>query len=223
MRPTGISFAVRHGDDGASVRLDGVLGVPHEYPVLAAAAVSIAEGHGLSNLAAAFASSKPPRGRMNLVPGMNGSTLVDDSYNSSPTALAAALDAVKGLRLSPGQRRIAVLGDMMELGQYSAEQHRLAGELAAKSADILVTVGQRARLMRDGALVAGMAEADVLSFDDSYVAADRLPALVRPGDIILIKGSQSPRMERVTKALMADPSRAAELLVRQDKEWLEKK
>ncbi len=116
---------------------------------------------------------------------------------------------------------------MMELGKYSAEEHKKAGELVAKSldssrGDLLITVGQRAKGIRDGAVSAGFNPFSVISFDSSNEAAEKVKNMIKPGDIILVKGSQSPRMERVTKAIMADPSRAPELLVRQEKEWLER-
>ena len=85
---------------------------------------------------------------MNIIDGLKGSTIIDDSYNSSPTALAVALAALA--EIEGAGRKIAVLGDMMELGQYSADEHKKAGALVAKSldqarGDILVTVGQRAK------------------------------------------------------------------------------
>ena len=117
---------------------------------------------------------------------------------------------------------------MMELGPYSADEHHKAGVAVAKvldsgRGDLLVTVGQRAKGIREGAIESGMSEASILSFDDSTQASEKLKGVVQADDVILVKGSQSPRMERVTKAIMADPSRAPELLVRQEREWLEKK
>ena len=107
---------------------------------------------------------------MNIIDGLKGSTIIDDSYNSSPTALAVALAALA--EIEGAGRKIAVLGDMMELGQYSADEHKKAGALVAKSldqarGDLLVTVGQRAKGMREGALSAGMSESSIVSFDAS--------------------------------------------------------
>ncbi len=224
-KPIGISFNLEYAGDSVPISLYGVLGIQHVYPILAAAAVGLNQGDALRKIAEFINAFKPPRGRMNLIDGMDDSTIIDDTYNSSPTALAVALAALADVE--GAQRKVAVLGDMMELGKYSTEQHHKAGALVAKSldparGDLLVTVGQRAKGIRDGAIEAGMSEASILSFDDSNAAALKLKTMVKTGDAILIKGSQSPRLERVTKALMADPSHAGELLVRQEKEWLEK-
>jgi UDP-N-acetylmuramoyl-tripeptide--D-alanyl-D-alanine ligase len=116
----------------------------------------------------------------------------------------------------------------MELGSYSAEEHKKAGALVAKSLDVvrgdlLITVGQRAKGIKEGAMAAQMSESSIISFDDSIEAAEKVKDIIKAGDVVLVKGSQSPRMERITKAIMADPSRAPELLVRQEKEWLNRK
>jgi UDP-N-acetylmuramyl pentapeptide synthase len=112
--------------------------------------------------------------------------------------------------LQTSGKKIAVLGDMLELGSYSAEEHKKAGVLATQSCNILITVGQRAKLMNGS----------TISFNSSEEAGEYLKGIIGAGDIIFIKGSQSIRMERVTKALMTEPERAGELLVRQEEEWL---
>ncbi|MDE2037929.1 MAG: UDP-N-acetylmuramoyl-tripeptide--D-alanyl-D-alanine ligase [Patescibacteria group bacterium] len=219
--PIGMSFSLRIGTESAPVEIRGGLGIGYVYSYLAAAAVGAATGVGIADIAAALSASRPPRGRMNIIPGLNGSTLVDDTYNSSPDAAEAALEAVKGLECAGA--RIAVLGDMMELGSYAAEEHRRIGALAAKAVQRLYTVGPRSRLTADEALKAGMPADMVRSFDTADEAAAHVAKEAAAGDVILVKGSQSVRMERVSKALLAEPSRAAELLVRQEREWLEKK
>ncbi len=113
--------------------------------------------------------------------------------------------------------KIAVLGDMMELGKYSIEEHRKAGEHARKVASLVVTVGQRSKKMAE------KTDSGIVSFDTSLQAAEYVRSKVEKGDVILVKGSQSTRMERVSKVLLAEPEKASELLVRQDPEWLAKK
>jgi len=225
-RPSGISFKLEYKGASATLTLFGVLGVQHVYPILAATSVGLVQGvtlaHAIQGLISNF---KPPRGRMNIIDGLNGSTIIDDSYNSSPTALEVALGALAEVK--GAKRKIAVLGDMMELGSYSDDEHQKAGRLAAKSldparGDLLVTVGQRAKGIGNSALEAGMKDSSVIFFDDSVTAADKVKTMIKAGDVILVKGSQSPRMERIVKAIMADPSRAPDLLVRQEKEWLER-
>jgi len=232
-KPIGMTFKLDHGGNSVPISLSLVLGAQYIYPVLAAVAVGLVQGVTLVQIIKSISDYKPPCGRMNIIGGLNDSIIIDDSYNSSPTALAAALSTLAEIAMPAGRqegakRKIAVLGDMMELGSYSAEEHKKAGTLVAKSLDVvrgdlLITVGQRAKGIKEGAMAAGMSESSVISFDDSFEASEKVKGIIKAGDVILVKGSQSPRMERITKALMADSSRAPELLVRQEKEWLDKK
>ena len=164
-----------------------------------------------------------PKGRMNIIPGVNGSTVVDDTYNSSPDAARAALDS---LRAIAGWRKIAALGDMMELGKYSVDEHKKIGTEAAAALGpngILVTAGLRSRATAEEALKSGMPGDSVRPFASSEEAAVFLRSIVQSGDVILVKGSQSSRMERVSKALLREPEKSSLLLPRQEREWLEKK
>lgn len=157
----------------------------------------------------------PPPGRARVLKGVRGSLLIDDSYNSSPSAV---VEALRGLSLVPGNRRIAVLGDMLELGRYSVEEHQKIGRLVREHADMLVTVGSRSQASQQAAQEAGMETECVQGFATAVEAAHALREIVQEGDVVLIKGSQGMRMERVVEQLLMDP-RDARLLVRQDKEW----
>jgi UDP-N-acetylmuramyl pentapeptide synthase len=107
---------------------------------------------------------------------------------------------------------------MLELGRYSQEEHERVGKLAVEHTDVLVTIGARSHATADAARTAGMAEERVRSFETSNDAAAQIAAMVGAGDIVLIKGSQSIRTERIVEALLAD-SADLPLLVRQDAEW----
>ncbi len=198
------------------VVIRGVLGAHPMLSLVAAAAVGAALGKSVAEMGAALSSYVPPPGRMRLLPGLKGSLLIDDTYNSSPAAAEAALGA---LTLISNGRHIAVLGDMLELGRHSVEEHRKLGTLAARSVDILAVVGPRARDIAQGALDAELPDSTILHYDDSRIAGEELKNLIGPGDVILIKGSQSTRMERAVEELMHEPERAREFLVRQDSEW----
>lgn len=143
--------------------------------------------------------------------------ILDDTYNSSPAALSNALNILKDVQKM--KRKIAVLGDMLELGKHSSDEHYEAGKLAAQSADILITVGIRARRIAEGALDAEMDESNIFQMDDSKSAGVFLKEIVKEKDCILVKGSQSIRMEKVVFEIMADPEKANEFLVRQEDEW----
>ncbi len=203
------------------VSVKGILGKTYLYPLLAAAAVGKARSIALQSIAHSLSAYDAPKGRMRIIQGINGSTLIDDAYNSSPDAASAALEALKGLECAGA--KIALLGDMMELGKYSAEEHRRIGREAAGVVDRLITVGQRSRLTVEESLKSGMSADVVRGFGSAAEAARFIVPLVKTGDIILVKGSQSMRMERVTAALLRDPDQAGKLLVRQEKEWLDKK
>ena len=219
--PVGFSFEVNVDQKIFSINVNRVIGQTFVYPILAGIAVAKVKGIGMSTVIENVSEYKAPKGRMNIIDGMNGSTLIDDTYNSSPDAVIAALETLKSLECSG--RKIAVLGDMMELGSYSAEQHRNIGKVISEFANILVTVGPRAKAIAEEAVLNGMSIDEVSSYPSSVEAGEALVNVVREGDIVLVKGSQSARMERVTKKLLKDQSLAESLLVRQEKEWLDKK
>ncbi len=189
----------------------GSVGTTQLLPAAAALAAATAFNIPFLEALTALESYEPPPGRGRLLEGKNGSIIIDDSYNASPAAVEEALATLK--TFPHARRRIAVLGDMLELGRYSVMEHERIGALASGSADIIVAVGIRAR-----AFAAVKGNAEVMLFDNARAAALALPALVRAGDVILVKGSQSIRTERIVEMLLANPSDAP-LLVRQEKEW----
>jgi UDP-N-acetylmuramoyl-tripeptide--D-alanyl-D-alanine ligase len=125
--------------------------------------------------------------------------LVDDSYNSSPRALEAAL---KGLASLPARRKVAILGDMLELGPQEAEFHRRAGRQVPENGwSLLLAVGPLARHIAEGAVAAGLPGAQVVTSADSDEASARVPGLIEAGDLVLVKGSRGMRMEKVVQKL----------------------
>lgn len=194
-----------------ALAVKGSVGFTQLLPAAAALATASTFGIPPSEALKALEKYEPPPGRGRLLAGIHGSIIIDDSYNASPAAVEEALTTLKAF--PHARRRIAVLGDMLELGRYSAMEHERIGVLAGDSADVIATVGIRARAF---ALSPGKAE--VISFDNSRAAAEAFPALIREGDIILVKGSQSIRTERIIEALLANPSDASRL-VRQEPEW----
>ncbi len=226
--PVGIRADISTKWGALPIKIIGAIGAHAFFPVLAAAAVGMTLNKPLGDIVGALESYDPPPGRMRLLRGVKETLIIDDSYNSSPAATMAALDTlalIQGVALTPRLskatplRRIAVLGDMLELGRHSTQEHRKIGEQVAKIADLLITVGFRARDIAAAALDNGMPDNAILQFEDSGKAGAELQNLIKEGDCVLIKGSQSMRMERVVEEIMAEPERAAELLVRQDAEW----
>lgn len=216
-RPLGIAFRLEAGGKTALVEIDNVFGRSHAYAAAAAAAVGIAEGIELQVIADALAFYKGEKGRMRLLPGVKQTFVLDDTYNASPASMRAALELLGEL---PGKRKIAVLGDMMELGEFMEIAHRKVGKQAAEVTDIIVVVGARARFLAEEALEAGFPNEKLLSFDTSEEAKRRVQDIIEEGDLVLVKGSQAMRMEKIVEEIMAEPARKGELLVRQYGKWL---
>ena len=122
-----------------------------------------------------------------------------------------------------GGRRIAILGDMLELGKHTLEAHKNIGKIARENVDVLVVVGHRAEAIKEGAIETGMNDQNIYEFLDSRKAGEFIKTFVSKSDIVLVKGSQGTRMERVVEAILLDQENKNKLLVRQDDEWQKKK
>ncbi|MHB8660938.1 MAG: glutamate ligase domain-containing protein [Minisyncoccota bacterium] len=208
---SGMTAKVRVAGENGSIVVRGSIGKTQILPAAAALATAHALEIPLAEALAALEGYEPPPGRGRLLSGKNGSIIIDDSYNASPAAVEEALATLKAFPRA--QRRIAILGDMLELGRYSVMEHERIGALASESADMIIAVGIRAR-----AFAAAPRNGKTLLFDNSLAATSALADLVQVGDVVLVKGSQSIRTERIVEALLADPSDATRL-VRQEKEW----
>ncbi len=222
-KPIGMIFRVDWQGSSVPVRISGVIGEQPCMVALAALAVGIARGESLVRMAESLATLPSPPGRMSLIAGKNDSIIIDDSYNASPVAGEAALRSLATLK-TKDTRIIAMLGDMLELGQYEEEEHRKLGRFAATIVDILVVVGKRATWIAEEAQTSGLNLNQIYTFDSSIDAGEWLSTQISTGDIVLAKGSQGGgknmiRMERAVKLLMAKPEDAVNLLVRQEKEW----
>ncbi len=215
-RPVGMQADVRIGDFSGVISVRGAVGRQQLAPAAAALATAVALGVAPAEALAGTSAYVPPPGRTRIFPGVCGSMLIDDSYNASPAAAEEALEALR--TLPQVTRRIAVLGDMLELGRYSVEEHARVGRLVAEVADVVIAVGIRARGLAAAARDAGLPEESVQTFDSAVEAIPAITTLIQQGDALLIKGSQSMRMERVVEALLAKQEDVAQL-VRQDREW----
>ena len=203
------------------------VGPAHLHPLSRSIAWAVGRHFGLTDDQIAEALSALPAlpGRMNILRGLNGAVLVDDSFNASPASVRAAIAWVARYRPANAPersvRRFLILGDMDQLGEHSARLHRELGAFVADCADentVLVTLGEQAYHIAEGARAAGMDAAAVvvtyLARDAVAYVADRAQA----GDCILVKGDVSARMERVTAALLADRNDVAHL-ARQEPGW----
>ena len=218
-KPLGMSFRMSHKGSSLPVSVYKSLGMPRIYAALASFAVGNILGLDYVTIADALSKWDPQPGRMWILSGLNGSVIIDDTYNSSPVAALSALDTIGAIKNAG--RHIGVLGDMLELGKVSKEAHRRVGERAAEVCDLLLTVGIRARDIGEAALDSGLSENNIREYEstESSRAGRELKTELREGDVVLVKGSQSVRMERAVLAIMEEPQNARELLVRQEEEW----
>lgn len=177
--------------------------------------IGLLEGISLSDLVSNMKKSEDTKGRLYVMEGIQESVLIDDTYNSSPVAVMNSLSVLKGIPET--KRKIAVLGDMLELGTHTEEEHRKIGFYAAKHVDFLVAVGIRSKFTHDEAQKAGIKNSRW--FETSVEAGEFLKDEIKKGDTILLKGSQSIRMEKAVELLMQNPELKRDLLVRQDEEW----
>ncbi|NLJ61397.1 MAG: UDP-N-acetylmuramoyl-tripeptide--D-alanyl-D-alanine ligase [Firmicutes bacterium] len=197
----GTQFTVEYGRRSFPVHVP-VPGIHNVYNALAAAAVALVSGldtraitEGLANLELTFQ-------RMDIQEAPSGFTLIDDTYNASPSSVNAALHVLEDIR-GTKRRAIAVLGDMLELGHIAETAHRNIGKaVIERSVDVLITVGDLARLTGQEAVRLGMNRDTVFAFNEKSQAIDTLRKLVSPGDVILVKGSRSMEMEEISKTLL---------------------
>lgn len=212
----GIDFHV-HGegvDDDFHVP---ILGTYHVSVLVPAIIIGLKNGIAVADIQRVLANFQMPKGRMRLLEGVNGSKIIDSSYNASPVAVSQALKLVDDL-MAP--RKILCLGQMNELGTRSEAAHREVGRLAAQVGDLFILVGKDTQFIQEELLKNGIPEGQIKYFIDSQQAGQFLRPLLQEGDLVFAKGSQNAvRLERMIKEIMLQPERAAELLARQGPEW----
>jgi len=188
--------------------------------IFAAVAVCLYLGYDIRDLVKKIEHFESQKGRMNLINGFSGSLIIDDSYNANPESTIAALEVLAHL---PG-RKIAVLGNMNELGGYEKEGHIRVGQKAGSTVQILFTIGDIAKKYIVPEASKKIKAEFVYSFDSPYKAGLALKKMIKKGDIILVKGSQNKVFaEEAIKIIMAEPEKSAETLVRQESFWYKKK
>lgn len=214
----GITFKVDYDGNSLPVRLSNVFGKHHVYPALAALAVGRAVGMNFVDISDTLLGYEVPPGRLKMLKGVKNSSILDDTYNSSPMALRAGLETLSEME---AKRKIVALGDMLELGKYTIEAHKAMAEWVIKAGvEIVFTIGPRAKFLAEELRARGFTKENIFEFSTSNEAKKEVEKIIKEGDLILVKGSQSMRMEKIVEEIMAEPERKLELLVRQEKEWL---
>lgn len=213
--PAGINFRIQHKGHVFPVVVSSVLGLHNVVQVTSAIACANELGIDMLESIKNISDYKTPPGRLSLLEGIKNSFIIDDTYNSSP---AAAHEAVEVLKEFKGGRKIAILGDMLELGKYTEEEHLKLGEKVREAIDVLITVGPRARIIAD-VVKDKIAEENIFCFDKYEEVIPVIEKIISEKDIILVKGSQKMRLEKIVEKIMKNKENKKSLLCRQDKEW----
>ena len=195
----GMRFTLHYGDESLHVQVP-LIGRHSVHTALRAAAVGLIEGLTWEEIIAGLQATTAAQLRLVAAPGPRGSVIIDDTYNASPDSTLAALNLLADL----DGRRVAVLGDMLELGYMEEEGHRIVGRRAADVAQLLVAVGSRAYWIGEEALAVGMNPQQVFIVDSTEEAIPLLERLIEADDFILVKGSLGMRMDRIVAALGRD-------------------
>ena len=208
-----------HADQTSRPFIIPVVGVHQLRVAGGAAAVALELGLDIECVMTTLENFTPVSGRMNILPGINDATIIDDSYNSSPLAVKSALATLYQL---PAKTKIAVLGDMNELGETAADEHAAVGALCdPKQLDHVITVGRLAEQFL--APVARQNGCTVTSFTKATDTTELLARLANKDTTLLFKGSQGGiYLEEAIKPLLKNPA-DSQKLVRQSDAWLEKK
>ncbi len=200
-RIDGIAFKMENQGASVPIILKNAFSISHAYAAACAACVGTIFEVNLIESANAFTLNYAPiKGRSVIIEGIKLTQIVDESYNSSPIALEMAL---KTLKMVSHTRKIAVLGDMMELGDYTVKAHETIGDLVPSCTDILITVGPRARFIAQRAIKKDMDERSVFSFDEAREAGLKLQEVIKKGDLILIKGSRVVGLDKIVEEVRA--------------------
>ena len=207
----GLSFTLSFAEQEKRVQLHlpGTHGV---MIALAAAAAGYAAEMPLDEVCAALETLAPGKGRCEIKPGPNGSTLIDDTYNANRQSIIAITRAMYATNIVPGGKRWAVLGDIFELGSYAHDEHFATGQALAQNVDYLVAIGDQARFYVEGAIHEGLPEESTYYFPAhpekpeevgaaKLAAVDLLKEHVHSEDLVLIKGSRGMQMETMIAAL----------------------
>ena len=180
------------------LKMKGIFGRAPAYAAAAAAAVGLIFGLNLVKISEGLSRYQAPPRRLSLVKGVKNTWIIDDCYNASPLSMDAALEVLKDLQ---AKRKIAVLGDMLEIGKYAPEAHEVVGRSAAKIVDLLFTVGPRAKFIAEAAEKAGFDKSKIFVFDTILGAGKVLEHHLRLGDLVLIKASRAIGLDKIVEEI----------------------
>ncbi|MEA2097850.1 MAG: UDP-N-acetylmuramoyl-tripeptide--D-alanyl-D-alanine ligase [Patescibacteria group bacterium] len=206
----GMRFKISHQGTTVPFRLPYALGKGQIYSALSAVAVGVHFGFNLVEMSEILSDYHPLAGRMKMIRGVKESLIIDDTFNSNPSSALSALETVENLE---APRKIAVFGDMLELGKQCEIGHREVGKAIPSSVDFLFTYGSKSKMIAHQAQKSGMKKENIFHFEDIQELIELLKNTIQDKDIVLVKGSRAMRMEKFVKGIMVEPQKADKLLV----------
>lgn len=211
-------FKVEYKGSSIPFQVDYILGKHQVNSILPSIALGLIDGMNLVDISQQIKKTVPVKGRLRCLEGIKDTLLIDDSYNAAPAAMAMALDTISRLKVN-GARKVAILGEMKELGPESQSIHQDIGVLAAEIVDVCIGVGEDAK---DILLAFHQHNPKGLYhwFENSEEAASKIVDFITSDDIIIVKGAQSSRMEKISVELLSNKRYRKELLTRQSEEWI---
>jgi UDP-N-acetylmuramoyl-tripeptide--D-alanyl-D-alanine ligase len=193
----GVRFRLHYGDEELHLRVP-LIGRHSVHTALRAAAVGLVDGLTWEEIISGL-RSETTQLRLVAVRSESGALILDDTYNASPQSTLAALNLLEEL----DGRKIAVLGDMLELGPYERQGHERVGARAAEVADLLICLGELGKIIAQSAIEAGLPRQAVLQMDDTQQVVEQLQSDLKRTDVVLVKGSRGMHMDRIVAALEA--------------------
>jgi UDP-N-acetylmuramoyl-tripeptide--D-alanyl-D-alanine ligase len=211
------SFKLSFEGKNFPVRLPNIIAEHHLHAVLAALSVAVALKLNLVTVTQRLEKLAPLPGRLRVLPGVESTLLLDDTYNASPVSTGEAIRVLGKLQ---APRKVAILGDMLELGVQSDDHHRaLLTSIEEARVEVCVLVGSHMKALFKEYQKDSLVGKKIYWEASPVTVAKNIRAVIQPGDAILLKGSQGMRMELVTKALLIDPELAPTYLCRQSSAW----
>ena len=195
----GTNFKINYIGNVVPVWLDKVFGKEQIYSALSAAAVGTIFDLNLVEISQALKNYRSLPGKMRLIQGIKNSAILDDSESATVFSMIEAIEILG--KIPNYQRKIAVLGDVLGIGKYTIEAHEAIGERVAKNADLLFTIGQRAKFIAEGAKMKGMDIEKIFQFDNIKEGLLKLKNEIKEKDLILIDGSKDIKMYEIIKEL----------------------
>jgi UDP-N-acetylmuramyl pentapeptide synthase len=211
---SGLNFKFKYNGSIVPVIMDNVITKTAVYAALSAASVGLYFGLNLIDIAASLKNFSLPKGRMSVLSGINHSFIIDDSYNSSPESCRLAIEIFSLAKVEEPGSKYAILGDMLEIGNYCESAHREMGSLIAKTdTNYLLLIGDKAKYIGEEANRKGFPKKNTLFFENKEVLINYLKQNLKEGDILLFKASRGIALETVIKEILSDPDKSKELLI----------